>query len=442
MALGNAIYHLLRFQGNTIHPVNIVNDRGIHICQSMLAYQKWGKNKQLDKKGDHFVGDYYVMFAQAAKKEAEKNKEDLKKEAQEMLLKWELNDQKIRALWKKMNGWVLKGFAQTYKRFGISFEKEYFESSYYQHGKEIVYDGLRKGVFEKDHTEAVSAPLEKYGLPNKVLLRGNETSLYITQDLHLAQLRYDDYNFDRLIYVVASEQQLHFKQLFAVLDLLHKPYAKNMYHLSYGMVHLPTGRMKSREGTVIDADDIMDEVSALAEKEVRSRYQKLSEKEIKHRAEAIMLAAIKFFMVKTDAVRDIVFNPEESLNFEGETGPYLQYTHARACSVLEKAQRKGQRKGQQRIDYSQLQEQSELRLITLLSQFPSAVEDAAVHYRPHVIGRYLLDLAQAFNEFYHSCQVISEEKKKMAARCALVDGVRQVLANGLSLLGIEALNEM
>ncbi|MBI4152120.1 arginine--tRNA ligase [Candidatus Woesearchaeota archaeon] len=438
MALGNAVHHLLRFQGNTIHPVNIVNDRGIHICQSMLAYQKWGKTKRPDKKGDHFVGDYYVLFAQAAKKEAEKNKEDLKKEVQEMLLKWELNDKKIRALWKKMNGWVLKGFAQTYKRFGISFEKEYFESNYYQHGKEIVYDGLRKSVFEKDHTEAISAPLEKYGLPNKVLLRGNETSLYITQDLYLAQLRYDDYKFDQLIYVVASEQQLHFKQLFAVLDLLHKPYAKNMLHLSYGMVHLPTGRMKSREGTVIDADDIMDEVSALAETEVRSRYPKLSEKEIKHRAEAIMLAAIKFFMVKTDAVRDIVFNPEESLNFEGETGPYLQYTHARACSVLKKAQQKRQ----QKIDYSQFQEQSELRLIALLSQFLSTVEDAAAHYRPHVICRYLLDLAQAFNEFYHSCQVISEEKKKMAARCALVDGVRQVLANGLSLLGIEALKEM
>lgn len=437
MALGNAAFHLLQFQGNKVHPVNIVNDRGIHICQSMLAYQKWGKNKQPDKKGDHFVGDYYVMFAQAVKKEAEQKKEELPKEAQEMLLKWELNDKKVRTLWKKMNGWVLKGFAQTYKRFGISFEKEYFESGYYQHGKDLVYEGVRKCVFEKDHTEAITAPLEKYHLPNKILLRGNETSLYITQDLYLAQLRYDDYQFDKLIYVVASEQQLHFKQLFAVLDLLNKPYAQNMYHLSYGMVHLPTGRMKSREGTVIDADDIMDEVSALAEKEVRSRYKNLSEKEIKHRAEAIMLAAIKFFMIKTDAVRDIIFNPEESLSFEGETGPYIQYTHARACSVLRKA---GKQAG--KIDYSQLQQPSELNLISLLSQFPVIVEDAAAHYRPHVVCRYLLDLAQAFNEFYHACQVISEERKQMAARCALVDATRQVLANGLSLLGIEALEEM
>ncbi len=445
MALGSAMCRLLAFQGNKVQPVNIVNDRGIHICQSMLAYQKWGRNKLPDKKGDHFVGDYYVMFAQAAKKEEEQKKEDLTKEAQEMLLQWELNDKKVRALWKKMNKWVLTGLAETYQRFGVSFDKEYFESNYYQHGKEVVYDGLRRGVFEKDHAGGIIAPLEKYGLPNKVLLRGNETSLYITQDLYLAQLRFNDFKFDKMAYVVASEQQLHFKQLFAVLDLLGKPYAKNMYHLSYGMVHLPTGRMKSREGTVVDADDVMDEISVLAEKEIRSRYKKLSEKEIKRRAEAIMLAALKFFMVKTDANRDIVFTPEESLSFEGETGPYLQYTHARACSVLRKSGlRQSERKTRKisEIDYSQLTESSEMALITFLSQFPAVVEDAASHYRPHVLCRYLLDLAQAFNEFYHSYQVISEEKKRMAARCALVDGVRQVLANGLSLLGIAALEEM
>ncbi|MBI4151426.1 arginine--tRNA ligase [Candidatus Woesearchaeota archaeon] len=441
MALGNAMTRILRFQGNTVYPVNIINDRGIHICQSMLAYQKWGKARKPSKKGDHFVGDYYVMFAAAAKQAGEAGEsspgEALQKEAQEMLLRWERNDKSVRALWKKMNSWVLKGFAQTYRRFGVSFEKEYFESEYYQLGKEIVYDGLRRGIFEKDHTGTVIAPLEKYGLPNKVLLRGNETSLYITQDLYLAQLRSTDFSFDKQIYVVASEQQLHFKQLFAILDRLGKPYARKMHHLSYGMVHLPTGRMKSREGTVIDADDIMDEISTLAEREVRTRHEDLSEKEIKRRAEAIMLAAIKFFMVKTDAIRDIIFNPAESLSFEGETGPYLQYTHARACSVLRKA-----KKRRQKIEYSLLMHPSELNLVTALAQFPSVIEDAAVHYRPHVLCRYLLDLAQAFNEFYHQCHVISDNQKEMVARCTLVDAVRQVLANGLDVLGIEALKEM
>src|SRR3989338_5352816 len=332
MSLGNAVCRILAFQGNAVHPVNIINDRGIHICQSMLAYQKWGKNKKPDKKGDHFVGDYYVLFATAAKEN-----ENLKKEAQELLLKWERNDTKTKALWKTMTHWVLQGFRQTYRRFGIKFEKEYFESKYYQKGKEMVQEGLQKKVFEKDHTNAVLAPLEKYRLPNKILLRGDETSLYITQDLYLAQLRYQDFKYDKMIYVVASEQHLHFQKLFKILELLGRRYAQSLYHLSYSLVNLPTGRMKSREGTVVDADDLMDEISSLAKQEGEKRYPALSEKEKQYRAEFISLGAIKFFLTRTDAVRDMIFNPEESISFDGETGPYLQYTHARASSILRKA---------------------------------------------------------------------------------------------------------
>ncbi len=432
MAIGSALCRTLAFAGNRVHPVNIVNDRGIHICQSMLAYHTWGKGKTPSIKGDHFVGDWYVRFA----KEAAAH-EGLKKEAQELLLKWERNDRQVRALWKTMTTWVLKGFQETYKRFGVSFEKEYFESSYYQQGKEIVAEGLKKKIFEKDHTGAVTAPLEKYKIPDKILLRGDETSLYITQDLYLAGLRYRDFKFDQMIYVVASEQQLHFQQLFKILALLQRPYAEDMRHLSYGLVHLPSGRMKSREGTVVDADDIMDEMSALAEKEVRKRHKNLSATEIRRRAESIGLAAIKFFMLRTDALRDMVFNPEESLQFEGETGPYVQYTHARACSILRKAG-----KLPSTADFSLLRTAEEKRLVSLLTQFPEIVHEAAATYRLHILCRYLLDLSQLFNEFYHSSPVISGDKPLMNARLLLLNAVRQVLENGLTLLSIDALEEM
>ncbi|MDO8656095.1 MAG: arginine--tRNA ligase [Nanoarchaeota archaeon] len=432
MALGNAMCRILAFQGNTVHPVNIINDRGIHICKSMLAYQKWGENKKPDKKSDHYVGDYYVLYA---KKSTENP--DLEQEAQKMLVAWEKGDTKVRALWKKMNSWVLKGFAQTYKRFGITFDREYFESELYEAGKEVALEGLHKKIFIKDEKGSIVAPLESHGLPNKVLLRGDGTSVYMTQDLYLAQKRYEDYHFDRTTYVVASEQKLHFQQLFKIMELLHRPYASKLYHLSYGMVHLPTGRMKSREGTVIDADDIMDEMKALAETEIRKRYQNLAEKEIHQRAEMIGLAAIKFFMLRTDAHRDIVFNPEESLSFEGETGPYVQYTHARSCSIVRKA---GKVLG--KVNYGVLQQDKEKNIIAHLLNFKNIVDDAARNYRPHVLCHYLIELAQAFNEFYHACPVISEDKELMKARLALVDAVRQVLENGLHLLGIEAPKEM
>lgn len=432
MALGHALCRLLAFQGNKVHPVNIINDRGIHICQSMLAYQKWGNNKKPDQKGDHFVGEYYVLFAQALKEHPE-----LKDEVQDLLTRWEQGDKTVRALWKKMNSWVLKGFAQTYKRFGIAFDKEYFESELYEAGKEVALEGLQKGIFIKDDQKSIVAPLEVYGLPDKVVLRGDGTSVYITQDLYLAQKRYADYHFDRMMYVVASEQQTHFWQLFKILELLGKPYAKNLHHLSYGLVHLPSGRMKSREGTIIDADDIMDEMKALAEMEIKKRYESLSKDEIYQRAEMIGLAAIKFFMLRTDAHRDIVFNPEESLSFEGETGPYVQYTHARACSILRKAEK---RKG--KVNYTLLQNQAEQNIITHLMNFADIVDDSTRNYRPHVLCHYLIELAQAFNEFYHACPVISEDQELMKARLHVVDAVRQVLENGLGLLGIVAPEEM
>ncbi len=432
MALGNAMARILAFQGNKVHPVNIVNDRGIHICQSMLAYQKWGNNKKPDKKSDHFVGDYYVLFAQKLKEQPE-----LKQEAQEMLFHWEDNDPAVKTLWKKMNQWVLKGFAETYQRFGVSFEREYFESELYTLGKEVAFEGLQKGIFIKDDAKSIVAPLEAYGLPNKVVVRGDGTSVYITQDLYLAQKRHEDFRFDRMIYVVASEQQLHFKQLFKILQLLGRPYADKLFHLSYGLVHLPTGRMKSREGTVIDADEIMDEMKALAEVEIKKRYEHLSEKEIHRRAEIIGLGAIKFFMLRSDAHRDIIFNPEESLSFEGETGPYVQYTHARACSILRKAG-----KLPLKANYSLLDSKPEQAIITLLMKFPEIVDDVAAHYRPHVLCRYLIELAQSFNEFYHASPVISDDLELMKARLLLVDSTHQVLENGLHLLGIDAPAEM
>lgn len=337
-----------------------------------------------------------------------------------------------------MNQWVLAGFAETYKRFGIKFDKEYFESKYYEKGKDLVLEGYKNKIFEKDHTEAIIANLEKYDLPNKVLLRGDKTSVYMTFDLCLAQVRYQDFKFDQLIYVVATEQNNHFQQLFKILEMLKKPYAKNLYHLKYGLVNLPSGRMKSREGTVVDADDVMDEISGMAEKEVRKRYHKLSEKEFKERAEFISQAAIKFFMLKIDPLRDMVYNPEESLSFEGETGPYVQYTHARACSIL----RKANREITVQISFENFDQSEEMAVVRLLYDFPQVIVKVSETYKPHHLAQYLIGLSQAFNEFYHKCPVISEQVSTMKARLLLVDSVRQVLEIGLSLMGIKAPEEM
>ena len=434
MALGKAMCQVLAFQGNKVIPVNIVNDRGIHICQSMLAYQRWGKGKEPDKKSDHFVGDYYVKFSQ----EVKKNKK-LQEEAQALLVQWELKDVEIRRLWQRMNKWVLEGFAETYQRFGVQFEKEYLESEMYEKGKEMVQNSK---LFVKDDDGNLIVKLEDFGMPNKVVLRADGTSVYMTQDLFVAEKRFLDFNFDQMIYVVANEQNNHFQQLFKILELLKKPYASSLYHLSYGLVHLPSGRMKSREGTVIDADTLMDEISELAEREVRKRYNNLSEKEIKNRAEFIGLGAIKFLMLKTDAHRDTIFNPEESLSFEGETGPYVQYAHARACSILRKAKVEKKLKVSKDANYESFGLQEEMTVIKVLSHFPEIVAKVGETYKPHHLANYLISLAQAFNEFYHKCPVISELEHQMRSRLLLVDSVRQVLDTGLGLLGITAPQEM
>jgi arginyl-tRNA synthetase len=432
MVLGTALLNLLNAAGNTAYLVNVNNDRGVHIAKSMLAYQKWGKNDSPEKskmKSDHFVGKYYVMFAQKAKENPH-----LEKEALEMLNKWEQGDREIIALWKKMNTWALDGFRETYKKFNIKFRKEDFESETYKKGKDIIMDSLKKGLFKRNETGAVFVDLTGKNYGKKILLRADGTSVYITQDLYLAKKRYDEFKFDRMIYVVATEQNYHFNVLFEVLKMLKFPFADKCYHFAYGMVHLPSGRMKSREGTVVDADDIVADMEHLAKKETRKRHKQLSPKELSRRAEQLGMAAIRFYMLKFEAVKDMLFDPEVSISFEGETGPYLQYAHARICSIFRR------HKGSipKKIDFTALNSKQEEKLIMLLSQYPEIIADAAENYRPHVLCRYLLDLSQAFNEFYHAERILQAEPEARDARLYLIYNIKQVLKNGLDILGIEA----
>ena len=441
MALGVSMSNIFASQGCKVKKVNIVNDRGIHICKSMLAYQKWGNKKTPEKekrKPDHFVGDYYVMFCQKAKENPE-----LEKEAQEMLRKWEEGDEEVRALWKKMNKWAFKGFKETYKHFGLpKFDKEYLESETYKKGKEIVMEGLDKGLFHKRDDGAIVVDLNRQGLGEKVLIRADGTSVYVTQDLFVAEQRYEDFKFDKCIYVVATEQNYHFNVLFTLLKKLKYPWAGGCYHFAYGMVHLPEGKMKSREGIVVDADDLMLEMEDLAREQIVERHKDLEEETVHERGTWVGLAAIKFYLLKIDAIKDMTFKPEESLSFEGDTGPYLQYTHARACSIIRKAKEQDIMPDV-KVDFSLLDKPSEIALIQALSEFPAKTADACVNLRPHIIAQYLLSLGRAFNEFYHACHCLKEENKELAkARLLLIDNTRQVLKNGLNLLGIHAPEEM
>jgi arginyl-tRNA synthetase len=372
------------------------------------------------------------MFSQKAKENPE-----FENEAQELLKKWEAGDKDTVKLWKKMNKWAFDGFEQTYKDMGITFDKIYYESELYDKGKELVDDAVKKGIFVKDETGAIIAELEPE-IPNKVILRADGTALYITQDLYLAVKKFNDFKLDKSVYVVGSEQDLYFKQLFAILDLLGYKGVEKCYHLSYGMVYLPSGKMKSREGTVVDADDLITEVKDLAKAELLKRYKDLAEDELNKRSEQIGLGALKFMMLKTDPKKDMLFNPEESISFEGETGPYLQYTHARICSILSKENGKIKKN----VDFALLKEKVEQNLINQLFMFQEIVEDAAAQYKPSLVARYLLDLTQTFNEFYHKCPVIQAEKELKEARLLLINRTKDVIKEGLALLGIEAPERM
>jgi arginyl-tRNA synthetase len=429
MAVGESMSRILEFNNNRVIRANLNNDRGIHICKSMLAYQKFGSNKEPDKKSDHFVGDFYVLYNQKVKED-----DSLEHEVVEMLRKWEAGDKEVIGLWKKMNKWALDGFDRTYKTFGIKHDKNYYEHKIYNKGKEIVAEGLKKGIFEKRDDGAVIINLEKEGFDEKVLMRADGTSIYMTQDLYLAKLKDDEYHLDGSIYVVGNEQEYHFKILFLILKKLGFKFAENLIHLSYGMVILPEGKMKSREGKVVDADDLLDEINSLARKELESRY-KLPGKELKRRSHRITMAALNYNLLKVDVFKNMIFNPKESINFEGNTGPYILYAYARASSIV--------RKYKKTISYDspvKLVEEAETRLVKKINEFPGVVEQAAEKYNPSLIAHYSYDLARTFNEFYHTCPVLNSDNE--AARIRLIEAFRLILKNSLYLLVIEPIEEM
>lgn len=425
--IGESISNILKFSGSHVTKACLVNDKGVHICKSMLAYRKWGKNMLPDVKPDYFVGRFYVMFAQKAREAPE-----LENEAQALLQKWEKGDKDTIKLWKRMNSWVYDGFKETYNALGVAFDKYYHESLIYKEGKELILDGLERGVFSSDDS-AVVADLERYGLPKKVLIRSDGTTIYITQDVYLAKLKFDEYKLDESIYVVGSEQNLHFKELFKILELLGYRWADKCRHLSHGMVFLPEGKMKSREGKVVDADDIIRQMKELARFEIAERHKDIEEKELLKREMQIGLGALKFYLLRTDIGKDMHYDPKESIRFDGETGPYVQYTHARLCSVL----RKHGQKVIAKVDFK-VYDEKELEIIRMLSEFPEAVKDASTNLKPSAITRYLLDLCQKTNEFYHSSPILKAPAQLQDARILLIDGIKRVIEIGLNLLGIEA----
>jgi arginyl-tRNA synthetase len=432
MSLGKSLSNLLQYKKHQVFQVNLNNDRGIHICKSMLAYQKWGNNKEPDKKSDHFVGDYYVLYS----KMAEKHK-NLEKEAYELLRLWEAGDKTTRNLWKKMNNWALEGFKVTYNKFDITFDKEYFESDLYLKGKEKIITGLEKGIFKKTNDGAIIAELkEKFNLEDKILIRSDGTSIYITQDIYLAYKKKEDFNYDKSIYVVGDEQIQHFKWLFAILGLLG--FKEDNFHLAYGMISLPSGKMKSREGTIVDADDVIQEIVNLAFEEVSKRYPYLDDSEKHKRAGTIGLAALKFFILKYSPMKGFVFKPDESLSFEGETGPYIQYCYARISSIILKSTIKIEKD----VNWDLLNHEKELILINQLVYFPEIVDITEKTYNIHLIPQYLLTLCQAFNTFYSVCQVISNDKELEKSRLFLIRCVQIVIKIGLNILGIETLDQM
>lgn len=465
--LGWSLSQIMKANGNRVIKTNIVNDRGIHICKSMLAWKRWGNGETPEtsgKKGDHLIGDYYVAFDKhyreevkalktqylaegKTEEEAEKDAKEnapLMQEAREMLRRWEQNDPEIRSLWQTMNTWVYAGFDETYKRLGVSFDKIYYESETYLEGKGKVEEGLSKGIFFRKEDNSVWADLTNEGLDHKLLLRSDGTSVYMTQDIGTADLRYKDYPIDNMIYVVGNEQNYHFQVLSILLDKLGFSWGKDLVHFSYGMVELPNGKMKSREGTVVDADELMQEMVNGAQKtsDEMGKLQDMSADERAKIAEMVGLGALKYFILKVDARKNMLFNPEESIDFNGNTGPFIQYTHARICSVLRKANEQGIAIPASLPNDAPLNEK-EINLIQKLSDYASVVEQAGKDYSPSGIANYCYELTKEFNQFYHDYSILKEEdNNKKIVRLVLAQNVAKVIKNGMNLLGIDVPERM
>ena len=465
--LGWSLAQIMEANGNKVVKTNIVNDRGIHICKSMLAWLKYGNGETPEtsgKKGDHLIGDYYVAFdkhyreevktlkaqymaegmdEEAAEKKA-KEESPLIKEAHEMLVKWEQNDPVVRALWKKMNDWVYAGFDETYKALGVGFDKIYYESNTYLVGKKKVEEGLAKGLFFRKDDNSVWADLTGEGLDQKLLLRSDGTSVYMTQDIGTAEMRFNDFPIDKMIYVVGNEQNYHFQVLSILLDRLGFKWGKELVHFSYGMVELPNGKMKSREGTVVDADDLIAAMIGDAKQtsEELGKFKDMSEEERNEIARIVGMGALKYFILKVDARKNMLFNPEESIDFNGNTGPFIQYTYARIRSILRKAQAEGIAIPAQLGDNMPLNEK-EIELIQKLNEFGAAVEQAGKDYSPSGIANYCYELTKAFNQFYHDYSILgADTEDEKIVRLVLAQNVGKTLKNGMALLGIEVPERM
>ena len=457
--LGYSLSQILKAAGNRVIKTNIVNDRGIHICKSMLAWEKWGNGitpEKAGKKGDHLIGDFYVLFSNKYKEEVEAlqtkgmSKEEaeaaspLMNEAREMLRRWEAGDEKIRSVWRMMNEWVYAGFDETYKRLGVDFDKIYYESETYLEGKEKVLEGLEKGIMYRKEDGSVWADLTKEGLDEKLLLRADGTSVYMTQDIGTAKLRFRDYPIDKMIYVVGNEQNYHFQVLSILLDKLGFAWGKGLVHFSYGMVELPEGKMKSREGTVVDADDLMDEMieTARATSSELGKLDGCTTEEADKITTMIGLGALKYFILKVDPRKNMTFNPKESIDFNGNTGPFIQYTHARIRSVLRKAAESGINLPIQANPATELNDK-EVSLIQHMEAFKNIVEEAAATYSPALIANYTYDLVKEFNQFYHDYSILHEpDADKRDMRLLLSANVAKVIKNGMNLLGIDVPDRM
>jgi len=478
--IGWSVAEIIKTQGSKVFKTDIINDRGIHIMKSLLAYERWGKGetpKSTGTKSDHFVGKYYVQFEIEYQKKftewlgkkkinlsalGEKEKDEIKNQflgqselilaVHDLLKKWEAGDKATIALWKKMNQWVFDGFEETYQELGLDFDRHYYESQIYQGGKEIIFDALKRGLLEKTKDGAIVAPLEKHPelfpvnpqnpnkttpLTEKVVLRADGTGLYVTQDINLASIKFKDFKLTQSLYCVGSEQDYYMQQLFAILKLLGFKLASGLYHITYGMVYLPEGKMKSREGRVVDADELVAKMINLSKETLRERYPSLSEKEINHRAKVIGLGALKFHFLIVGRSTPIYFNPKASLSFEGKTGPYLQYSYARASSIIRKAKKISPPKT------ASISNNSEWQIILRLLNFPKVLSDSAKEYDSAGLANYLIDLSQEFNTFYHNTPVLeTKEDEIRQTRLAIVNAFRKVIGKGLHILGIETLEEM